>query len=226
MRLSKKVFLISRIMFCSAMFAMLAMVIKAVPGENICIQIILIIPGTIFVYQILEDIYKLFKKKGVNTGNTFQIDIFDDFGNRIMSTHGTIINVIHIPKKYNETLGSQIDIKIDGRQYISNGDTLILYEEGLAPDINFKLEEINSLKDDLEDNSIPGILNKYHDRFGNSVIIIIRSLMGTPIYAFEGYEVYWKVPDNLPNFILFQIDGKELYIYRANFQIVDSELIK
>jgi hypothetical protein len=50
--------------------------------------------------------------------------------------------------------------------------------------------------------------------------------MGPPIYAFEGDSVYWSVPDNLPKFTKLTVDGKQLYIHRANFQIVDRVLIK
>ena len=50
--------------------------------------------------------------------------------------------------------------------------------------------------------------------------------MGTPIYAFEGNDVYWTVPDNLPKFTKLTVDGKQLYIHRANFQIVDRALIE
>ena len=77
-----------------------------------------------------------------------------------------------------------------------------------------------------ENTIISSLLNKYYNWFGKSSIIIIKSQMGTPIYAFEGDSVYWSVPDNLPKFTKLTVDGKQLYIHRANFQIVDRVLIK
>ena len=48
---------------------------------------------------------------------------------------------------------------------------------------------------------------------------------GAPIYVFSGRSVYWEVPDDLPKFTKLSIDGKPLYIHRANFQIIDAKLL-
>lgn len=177
--------------------------------------------------------------RGDITGNTYRIDTFDNFGNKTMTTHGTKINVtpnIVNEKSYSseggwgtvQTLSAVININIDGHQIASSGDTLIFYEDGLEPIVDFTLEEINSSSEGkLEENTIiSGIVNRYRNWFGKSEIIIIKSQMGTPIYAFEGNDVYWTVPDNLPKFTKLTVDGKQLYIHRANFQIVDRALIE
>ena len=41
-----------------------------------------------------------------------------------------------------------------------------------------------------------------------------------------GEDVYWEIPDDLPKMTKLMIDGKALYIHRANFEIIDKELIK
>ena len=51
--------------------------------------------------------------------------------------------------------------------------------------------------------------------------MVIKSQLGQPITAYSGDEVYWKVPDDLPKMTKLMIDGKALYIHRANFQIID-----
>ncbi len=176
--------------------------------------------------------------RGDITGNTYKIDTFDNFGNRTMTTHGQKINVtpnVVEEQSYSsdggwistKTLSAVITINVDGHQVISSGDTMIFYEDGLEPIVDFTLEEINSYSEGkLEENTIiSGIVNRYRNWFGKSEIIIIKSQMGTPIYAFEGNEVYWNVPDNLPKFTKLTVDGKQLYIHRANFQIVDKALI-
>lgn len=38
-------------------------------------------------------------------------------------------------------------------------------------------------------------------------------------------EVYWKIPKDLPKMTKLMIDGKALYIHRANFQIIDTALL-
>jgi len=69
-------------------------------------------------------------------------------------------------------------------------------------------------------------LNKYKNYFGKPVVVVIKSQTGYPLYAFSGNNVYWEVPDNLPKFTKLTVDGKQLYIHRANFQIIDKDLLK
>lgn len=175
--------------------------------------------------------------RGDITGNTYTIDTFDNFGNKVMQTHGTKINVTpNIVEErtytddgwgYIETMSSVITINIDGHQIVSCGDTMIFYEDGLVPDVDFEIGDIISTADSLGDNTIiSGMVNKYKNYFGKPVVVVIKSQTGYPLYAFSGESVYWEVPDNLPKFTKLTVDGKQLYIHRANFQIIDRELIK
>lgn len=174
--------------------------------------------------------------RGDITGNTYTIDTFDNFGKKVMKTHGQKINVesnIVKERSYNgeswgyvETMSSVITVNIDGNQIISCGDTMVFYEDGLVPDVNFEEENILSTANGITDNTIiSGIVNKYKNYFGKPVIVVIKSQTGYPLYAFSGKSVYWEVPDNLPKFTKLTVDGKQLYIHRANFQIIDKELI-
>ena len=54
---------------------------------------------------------------------------------------------------------------------------------------------------------------------------VIQSQMGDPLCAYSGKEVYWEVCEDLPKTTKLMIDGKALYIHRANFQLIDRELI-
>lgn len=176
--------------------------------------------------------------RGDITGNTYTIDTFDNFGKQVMTTHGQKINVtgnIVDEQSYSsdggwgtvETLSSVITINIDGSQIISCGDTMIFYEDGLVPDVSFEEEDINSTADGILDNTIiSGLVNKYKNYFGKPVVVVIKSQTGYPLYAFSGNKVYWEVPDNLPKFTKLTVDGKQLYIHRANFQIIDKDLLK
>ena len=51
------------------------------------------------------------------------------------------------------------------------------------------------------------------------------SQLGDPICAYSGDDVYWEVSEDLPKTTKLMVDGKALYIHRANFQIVDKELL-
>lgn len=59
-----------------------------------------------------------------------------------------------------------------------------------------------------------------------SKIVVIQSQTGNLICMFMGDEVSWNIPRNLPKTTELLIDGKSVYIHRANFAIIDTELFK
>ena len=123
-------------------------------------------------------------------------------------------------------LSSVITINIDGEQIQSCGDTCIFEGNGLQPDAVFSQNDIYSYADSITDwTSITGVVNKYKNMFGKSRVVVIKSQLGQPITAYSGDEVYWEIPDDLPKMTKLMIDGKPLYIHRANFQIIDTELL-
>lgn len=105
-------------------------------------------------------------------------------------------------------------------------------EENAEAIIRSKCPNIDSAKDysqstgKLSDNTyVAGIVNKYKNYFGKSRVVVIKSQLGQPIVAYSGDEVYWKIPKDLPKMTKLMIDGKALYIHRANFQIIDTALL-
>ena len=169
-------------------------------------------------------------------GNEYTIDTFDNYGYRTLKTHGERIdidnNVIkeqtYTDNGWVETsaLSSVITITIDGKQLITCGDTCIFYDSRLNPDYEFYLDEIDSEASGIMDATlIAGKVNQIRNVFGKAMVVVIKSQTGAPIYAFSGNKVYWEVPDDLPKFTKLMIDGKALYIHRANFQIIDKKLL-
>ena len=172
-------------------------------------------------------------------GNTYTIDTFDNFGKKVLTTHGDRIDVhgnVVREETYNSTdnqasgyvntLSSVISLTIDGHEMLSCGDTCIFYEDGLVPDYEFYLDNIYSESSSiLESTLISGIVNSVKNKFGKAVVVIIKSQTGAPIYAFSGRKVTWSIPADLPKFTKLMVDGKALYLHRANFQILDKELI-
>lgn len=100
-------------------------------------------------------------------------------------------------------------------------------QDGLNSEVDFTEERIKSMTDgSLSDNTIVAeFVNKYKNMFGKSRVVVIKSQLGQPITAYSGEEVYWEIPDDLPKMTKLMIDGKALYIHRANFQIIDKELL-
>ena len=171
-------------------------------------------------------------------GNEYNIDIFDNTGVRTMRSHGKKIDIdnnIVEERTYSsvseewyttKTLSSVITITIDGKQLISCGDTCIFYDKRLVPEYEFYLDNVESSSSGLTDTAlISGIVNNVKNQFGKPMVVIVKSQMGAPIYAFSGNKVYWEVQEDLPRFTKLMIDGHALYIHRANFQIIDKSLL-
>lgn len=175
--------------------------------------------------------------KGSLIGNQYTIYTYDNFGNLVLETSGKKIDIAGNPVKttsYDENgkvitgyeLSSVITITIDGNEIESCGDTCIFVQKGLTPDVDFTTETIKSSSGIFEITSISAKLNQYKNKFGKARVVVIKSQLGNPIMAFSGDSVYWEIPEDLPKMTKLMIDGKALYIHRANFQIIDKELIE
>ena len=171
-------------------------------------------------------------------GNEYIIDIFDNSGIRTLKSHGKKIDIdnnIVEEKTYasdtdqwytTKNLSSVITITIDGKQLISCGDTCIFYDKRLSPEYEFYLDQIESDSSGLLSSTlISGKVNSIKNTFGKPMVVVIKSQMGAPIYAFSGNKVYWEIEEDLPRFTKLMIDGKALYIHRANFQVIDKALL-
>lgn len=177
--------------------------------------------------------------KGQLVGNSFECQFYDNYGEKFLTANGTKIgmtgNIIEestIDSSDGSTsteysLSSVVTINIDGKQIQSCGDTIIFEEKGLKPDAEFQLSDIESSSSGKfsENTIISGIVNNYKNFFGKGQVVVIQSQLGVPICAYSGDDVYWEVRNDLPKTTKLMIDGKALYIHRANFQIIDKDLI-
>lgn len=176
--------------------------------------------------------------KGNLVGNGYDIYTYDNYGEKVLETSG---DKISITGNKTETtsydsdgsmitgydLSSVITITIDGAEIQSCGDTCIFEQDGLNAEVNFTQEVIDSQTDgSLDENTaIARFVNRYKNMFGKSRVVVIKSQLGQPITAYSGNDVYWEIPDDLPKMTKLMIDGKALYIHRANFQIIDKTLL-
>lgn len=207
--------------------------IKALLVTIICICIITGLTGCAANDDYMNDV------KGNLSGNSYTIYTYDNYGQKVMTTTGDKINIAGNKTKSkgydsegNETtsydVSSVITILIDGKEIESCGDTCIFEQKGLKPEVDFTQEDITSHSTGKisENTYIAGIVNYYKNYFGKSRVVVIKSQLGQPIAAYSGDEVFWKIPDDLPKMTKLMIDGKALYIHRANFQIIDKELLR
>lgn len=176
--------------------------------------------------------------KGLLIGNGYRIDTYDNYGSKVLETSGDKINISGNKVETtsyssdgststNYDLSFVITITIDGKEIESCGDTCIFVQDGLNSEVDFTEERIKSMTDgSFSDNTfVAEFVNKYKNMFGKSRVVVIKSQLGQPITAYSGEEVYWEIPDDLPKMTKLMIDGKALYIHRANFQIIDKELL-
>ena len=207
--------------------------IKVLLATIICICVITGLTGCAANDDYMNDV------KGNLSGNSYTIYTYDNYGQKVMTTTGDKINIAGNKTKSkgydsegNETtsydVSSVITILIDGKEIESCGDTCIFEQKGLKPEVDFTQENIisHSTGKISENTSIAGIVNYYKNYFGKSRVVVIKSQLGQPIAAYSGDEVFWKIPDDLPKMTKLMIDGKALYIHRANFQIIDKELLR
>ena len=171
-------------------------------------------------------------------GNKYTIYTYDNYGDQTLKTSGKKISITGNKTKnisYDSDgkattgydLSSVITITIDGKEIESCGDTCIFVQKGLVPEVDFSSEEIDSSgSNGITDNAaIARKLNRYKNDFGKSRVVVIKSQLGQPIAAFSGDDVYWEIPDDLPKMTKLMVDGKALYIHRANYQIIDRDLL-
>lgn len=173
---------------------------------------------------------------GSITGNTYECQFYSNNGNKFMTLTGQKIDInSNVIREltydsygwgYVETLSSVITITVDGHQMSNCGSTVLFVEKGLTPDVDFQVESINSEASGVGDNTIiANIVNRYKNVFGKPVVAVIQSQLGDPICAFSGNDVYWEVCEDLPKTTKLMIDGHTLYIHRANFQLIDIDLL-
>ena len=178
--------------------------------------------------------------KGQIKGNTYNCMFYSNMGDNFMNVKGEKIELVpNIVKErtydgetgnwgYTETISSVVTITIDGHQLENCGSTVLFAEDDLKPDADFKtVDNIESNAKGIGDNTIiAGVVNKYKNYFGKPTVVVIQSQLGTPICAYSGDKVYWEVCQDLPKTTKLMIDGKALYIHRANFQIIDKALLE
>ena len=175
---------------------------------------------------------------GSITGNTYNASFYTNEGEKFMDMSGQKIdldsNIVEEETYsdgswgYTKKLSSVVTVTIDGKEVENCGTTMIFAENGLNPDVDFQSPEVINSKTDgsLGENVIiASVVNRFKNYFGKARVVVIQSQLGDPICAYSGDSVYYEVCEDLPKTTKLMIDGKALYIHRANFQIIDKELL-
>lgn len=171
--------------------------------------------------------------KGALIGQDFTITTYDDFANKTLTIKGSSVNVGLLENSANfnaESTGFKsevIEITLDGSQAFQVGNTVLFAEKGLDLITDFEVpEEINAENSGTRFIPFDRFVNDWKNVIGDKKTVIISSQMGIPIGVFQGNEVFVTIPEDLPKMTRLNIDGKSLYIHRANYIILDSNLIE
>ena len=180
---------------------------------------------------------------------TFIAEFYDNHGAQWLSVEGSHFNITpnKIKEYYYDTDGSWVmgysmssvvSVDIDGHNIETCGSTVLFYDKGLKkidielpPTVVFDPDTGTDITvpDDVRWKDawtiewwwyVKDIQNEHVD----SRIVIIQSQEGDPICMFMGDSVSWDVSKNLPKTTEICIDGKMIYIHRANYAIVDTSL--
>ena len=161
-------------------------------------------------------------REGV-VGSDFTITQYDHFGEPTMRIHGDSVAVGLLENESNldvESTGFEsevLELTVDRNQVFTVGDTCIIAEDGLD-----LVTDFSSINTDID---AADLVNNFRNSIGKEMVVIIKSQMGVPIGIYQGDDVYVSVPDDLPKTTQLTIDGKQLYIHRANYTIVEGDML-
>ena len=162
--------------------------------------------------------------KGELFGNDYKIQQFDDFGNLVFTVYGDKVSM-DCELDENGEVSSYIDITIDGRSWKHVGSTLVFAQEGVDMITDFQIpEDMEAPNGSTGLMAADRVINEYANYFGKKLVVVVSSQNGTPIGLFQGDDCYTEIPGDLPKTTLISIDGKLVYVHRANVDIIPTAL--
>lgn len=196
----------------------------------ICISLVCLLSVSVLGCAKLKDWFG--QLKGNLVGQHFTITTYDDYANKTLSIEGSKVTVGLLENSANFDAESTdfksevLEITVNGNQMFQVGNTVIFEEEGVNVVKHYEV------KDEIKTTSGGGYVpfdravNKLKNELGKKKTVIISSQQGIPIGVYQGDDVYVTIPEDLPKMTRLNIDGKALYIHRANYVIIDTDMIE
>ena len=160
------------------------------------------------------------------------LNFYNDYGDKTLEVVGRkiTINLLENNANFNvEEAGfesSVLEVTVNGKQIFQVGNTMIVEEEGLEPIEDFEMETTIEINNGGGYVPLDRYVNDIKNKIGEEKTIIISSDLGIPIAVYEGKDVYVTIPEDLPKMTRLNIDGRTMYIHRANYIILDTDMIK
>ena len=168
---------------------------------------------------------RLSSVKGELIGNSFDATVFDNFGGEVATFHAKNMGVeaASVDEDGNAT-SSVLKITADGKDIEQVGNTMIFAETGLEEVEGYTLpRDIQTTGGTV--NLVDRAINDVKSKIGKSRVVVVSSQLGVPIAVYQGNSVGYEIPEDLPKFTKLTIDGKALYIHRANYLIIDTDAL-
>lgn len=165
--------------------------------------------------------------KGELVGNDYQVFEYDNSGNQVLQVSGNKIAMSAEVDSAGEPT-SYIDITVDGYDWMHVGSTLVFAQNGADMITDFQIPETIETDRDGSLGLIAAdrFVNSYKNLFGKSQVVLVSSQTGTPIGLFQGDNCNVSIPSNLPKTTLVSIDGKLVYVHRANVDIMPAAMFR
>lgn len=163
--------------------------------------------------------------KGELIGNSFDATVFDNFGGEVAAFHAKKMGVeaASVDEDGNAT-SSVLKITADDKDIEQVGNTMIFAETGLEEVEGYTLpRDIQTTGGTV--NLVDRAINDVKSKIGKSRVVVVSSQLGVPIAVYQGNSVGYEIPEDLPKFTKLTIDGKALYIHRANYLIIDKDAL-
>ena len=172
--------------------------------------------------------------QGALVGDDFKILVYDDYGNNSLTLQGNKINIglfENYANNNSESAGFKsevLEITVDGSQFLHVGSSAVFAERGVDMIKDYDFEYLKDMTSTGNSLFIPleRSLNSFSNMIGKKKTIVVKTQLGITIGIYQGDKVYVEVPDDLPQMTRVIIDGKSLYIYRADYEIIDTEVLK
>ena len=164
--------------------------------------------------------------KGELFGNGYTIKQYDELGNLVFTVYGDKVTMDCELDEYGE-ISSYIDITIDGQSWKHVGSTLVFAQKGVDMITDFEVpENMEGAGSSTGLMAVDRKINSYANLFGKKLVVLVSSQNGTPIGLFQGDDCYTEIPGDLPKTTLINIDGKLVYVHRANVDILPASLFE
>ena len=163
--------------------------------------------------------------RGELVGNDYVIYQYDNYGAPVFKVTGDKITL----DDKNDSMGEQssyLNVTIDGYEWQHVGGTLVFAQNGvdIITDFQMPADITTSTGTSSGLMAIDRYINNYRNLFGKKAVVLISSQMGAPVCLLQGDSVYMEVPADLPKTTKLNIDGKAVYIHRANVDIMPAAM--